>query len=71
MGLFRWIRSCWKQQQRRLDHQVLFPTLSAIAGSRAHYLSALRYHLTHDPAWNVDYEELDRQDRSAWDEAFR
>jgi hypothetical protein len=52
MNIFHEIRSLWRQHQRKLDLQILWPTCREKAKTLEEARMAFGIHAYHDPAWN-------------------
>jgi hypothetical protein len=61
MGFWHLIRSWWRHRQRRIDLQILWPSLRAQTSDLEHARRAFAAHALHEPAWlELGEETIDR-----------
>jgi hypothetical protein len=51
IAVWRAIRSLWRAHQRRIDMQILWPTLKKEARDLDHAKAGFAVHAFNDPAW--------------------
>jgi hypothetical protein len=53
VSLYRWMQGCWQERQRKIDIEVLWPSLCQNAPTIDAARRAFGYHATRDSAWTV------------------
>lgn len=56
-GLLAWFRERWYRRTRKMDEQILFPTILEQAETLGDAVKCLAFHVTLDPAWHGHEDE--------------